>query len=300
MIASSKNNRNTIYLDESGISSFKDKSRFFVLTGVIANNFELAQLSEYYFRLKLKYFGEEKPIHSVDLFWKPNKQRILFVKELVEYLETIQFGFLTVIVNKDKVLKSAPLTHPNNPFNTTFSEAKSIWKYKGYATEKFGEKTIDEVIEIVKQSQFPDINNYYPLRIAYYTLLKQYLNDYSKKLQTEDCEFEICFETSPNRERIIKYTEEFYEERKKSNTKEKTSFATKLKDQVYSISFPNKSAKYLGLEIADIISYGFSLSRHKRINEVPLYKDVWDIISRRRIALKKDFNIECVYEIPKV
>ncbi len=295
----SKNNRITIYFDESGVSSLKDQGRFFILTGVIANNSEFAQLSEYYFRLKLKYFKEEAPIHSVDLFWNKDEKIELFIKELVEYLETIQFGFLTVVVDKERVLESTPLTNPNNPFLTTFSEAKSIWQKKGLTTEKFKEKTIEEILEIVRKYKFPNINNYYPLKISYYTLLKKYLNEYAKRLEIDNCEFEICFETSPNRERIIRYTEEFYEERKKGNPKEKTNFAVNLKNHVYSISFPNKSAKYLGLEIADIVSYGFSLSRYKRINKAPLYKDVWDIISKRRTDIKRDFKFDCLEEISK-
>ena len=299
MNLSSKNSRNTIYFDESGVSSLKDAGRFFILTGVIANNFEFSQLSEYYFRLKLKYFKEEKPIHSYKLFWKPNKQAKSFVQELVDYLETIQFGFMTVIIDKEKILKSTPLTQPNNPFSTTFSEAKSIWKKDGNASEKFKEKSIEEVLEVIKQTKFPDINNNYPLMISYHTLLKKYLNHYSKKLGVKNSEFEICFETSPNRERILKYTEEFYEERKKNNPRKKTNFAVNLKNNIYSISFPNKSAKYLGLELADVISYGFSLSRKKRLSKVPLYEKVWDIISKRRIDLKKDYGIDCLYEIPK-
>ena len=295
----SKNNRITIYFDESGVSSLKDKGRFFILTGVIANNTEFSQLSEYYFRLKLKYFKKETPLHSVDLFWNKDEKTELFIKELVEYLETIQFGFLTVVVDKGRVFESVPLTHPNNPFLTTFSEAKSIWKKAGFATEKFKDKTMEEILETIKKSEFHDINNYYPLEISYYTLLKKYLNEYSKKLGIDDCEFEICFETSPNRERIIRYTEEFYEERKKGNPEEKTNFAVNLKNHVYSISFPNKSAKYLGLEIADIVSYGFSLSRYKRINEAPLYKDVWNIISKRRTDIKRDYKFDCLEEIPK-
>ena len=69
---------------------------------------------------------------------------------------------------------------------------------------------------------------------------------------------------------------------------------------MYSISFPNKKARYLGLEIADIISYGYNLSKYKKINfsEVESYKDVWGIICKKRYILKRDFGIDYVYKIP--
>jgi hypothetical protein len=298
MNVSTQSIRNTIYFDESGVPSLNDENRFFVLTGVIGNNLEFYSLAEYYFRLKLKYFKEEKELHSSVLFWQPNTRALLFIKELVEYLETLEFAFLTVTVDKHAVLKEAPKTTPRNPYNTTFSQAKSLWKRDGFSQEKFGDRTVDEVLNIVKQKYFADINNYYPLKIAYYTILKKYLDDYTKKRKLENSNFEICFETSPNRERILKYTEEFFEEKNTDSSREKTNFAKSLKENVYSISFPNKNAKYLGLEIADIISYGFGLSRNKRIKKVPSYREVWDIILKRRMNLKKDYDIECVYKIP--
>ncbi|MBP8708351.1 MAG: DUF3800 domain-containing protein [Caldisericia bacterium] len=295
-----KGNRNTIYLDESGVSSLKDKKRFFILTGVIANNSEFQALSEYYFRLKYKYFNEDKTIHSKDIFWKSDKKEQLFITELVEYLDTLNFSFIVVIVDKEEILKNTPQTYPKNPFYTTFSQAKSIWQRTGLATETFKDKTIDEVLEVVKKTKFPDINNQYPLMISYKTILKEYINTYIKKLKIENPEFEICFETSPNRERIIRYTEDFFEEKKTGSPKEKTAFAKKLKDSVYSISFPNKKARYLGLEIADIISYGYNLSKYKKINfsGVESYKDVWGIICKKKNILKRDFGIDCEYRIP--
>ncbi len=151
----SKGNRNTIYLDESGVSSLKDKKRFFILTGVIANNSEFQSLSEYYFRLKYKYFNEDKTLHSKDLFWEPDEKEKSFIVELVKYLETLDFSFIVVIIDKEEILKTIPLTNPNNPFHTTFSEAKSIWKRNGLATETFKDKTINEVLEVVKKNAIP-------------------------------------------------------------------------------------------------------------------------------------------------
>lgn len=296
---SNPNSRNTIYFDESGVPSLKDKKRFFILTGVIANNLEFTSLSEYYFRLKFKYFNEERTIHASNLFWKPNNKDLSFIEELVGYLETLNFSFLTVVVNKNAILKYLPQTQPKNPFYTTFSEAKSIWEKLTNKDENFREKTIKEILRTVKHSKFPDANKYYPLRIAYYTILKEYLGSYAKKCNLENLDFEICFETSPNRERILKYTEEFYEERIEKRKKRKTKFAKNLKEHIYSISFPHKNAKYLGLEIADIISYGFNLSLNKRINAVPAYINIWEIVKRKRAHLKKNYGIECIYKIPK-
>ena len=67
--------------------------------------------------------------------------------------------------------------------------------------------------------------------ISYKTILKEYINTYIKKLKIENPEFEICFETSPNRERIIRYTEDFFEEKKTGSPKEKLHLQ-KTKDSV--------------------------------------------------------------------
>lgn len=292
--------RNTLYFDESGVSSLKDKGQFFILTGVIAKNIEFQNLATYYYRLKLKHFDDEKPIHSQELFWNPKKQEKEFIEELTPYLETLDFAYITVIVDKKALLSSIPSTSPKNPFYTTFSEAKSIWEKSGFSVEKFKEKTIEEVLEVVKKSKFQDVNKQYPLEIAYHTILKKYISDYVKKRKIDIKDFEICFETSPNRERILRYTERFFNERKSWDSKERTSFAETLKDSIYSISFPNKRAKYLGLEIADMISYGYNLSKNKRLNneEVESYKKIWDVICKKRNFLKRDFKIDCLYTIP--
>ncbi len=292
--------RNTLYFDESGVPSLNDKKQYFILTGVIADNTEFRELSAYYYKLKLKHFGQEESIHSQKLFWKPKKAERAFIEELTPYLETLDFSYITIIVNKKAVLDSTPTTVPKNPFATSFSEAKSIWKKSGLAVESFQGKTMEEILNVVKKSRFPDINKHYPLKIAYYTILKLYINDYMKSKKITDKDFEICFETSPNRERILRYTEEFYDEKKKNSRTERTSFAKKLKRSVYSISFPNKRAKYLGLEIADIISYGYNLSKYKGLNakEVESYQKIWSCICKKRIALKKDYKFDCVHTIP--
>ena len=44
-------NRNTLYIDESGVGSFKDDGRYFILTAIIANNNEMRLVSEYYFKI---------------------------------------------------------------------------------------------------------------------------------------------------------------------------------------------------------------------------------------------------------
>jgi hypothetical protein len=292
--------RNTIYFDESGVASLNDQKPFFILTGVIAKNIEFQDLATYYYRLKLKHFGNEEPIHSQELFWKPTKKEIGFIEELTPYLETLDFGYITVIVDKGALLSSVPTTSPRNPFYTTLSEAKAIWQRSGLSIENFKEKTINEVLDVIKKSKFQDINKQYPLEIAYYTILKKYVTDYVKKKKMDIKEFEICFETSPNRERILRYTEQFFNEKKKGDKKTRTSLAIALKDSIYSISFPNKRAKYLGLELADMISYGYNLSKYKRLNnkEVESYKNIWSVICKKRNALKRDFKIDCVYTIP--
>lgn len=292
-------NRNTLYIDESGVGSFKDDGRYFILTAIIANNNEMRLVSEYYFHLKNKYFKDNISIHSNEFFWRPTDKIKLFIPELINYLETIPFGILTIVIDKDKILKETKEVSIKYPYRTKFAQAKSIWQQSGLAPEKFEDKSVKEVLKTIQKFKIKNIDNHYPLRTAYKTLLKEYINNYAKSFRSGSTEFEICFETSPNRERILKYTEDFYNEKKVGKPKEKTSFATKLKENVYSISFPNKSSRYLGLEIADIVSYGFNLSRYKRFDDVKIFKPLWDIISKKRIELKKEYGVNCLIEIPR-
>jgi hypothetical protein len=299
MSLSNANNRNTIYIDESGVASLKDKGKFFILTGIIANNYEFSLLSEYYFRMKLKYFENEIPLHSFDLFRKPSKEEKLFIEELEKYLETLSFGMITIIVDKKKIIKNTNITSPKNPYNVNFSKAKSLWlENKLNTSQKFLDLSIREILNVVKNTEFPNINNYYPLEISYHTLLKTYLNEYAPKMKLQTSEFEICFETSPNREKIIRYTEEMFEERRTNNLKLKTKFAEELKENIYGISFPNKKAQYLGLELADIISYGFNLSKKGKLKEYPYYAKIWSVIKNKEISYKKIHNLESVYNLP--
>ena len=96
---------------------------------------------------------------------------------------------------------------------------------------------------------------------------------------------QICFESSVYQSRILKYTDRFLQE---------SEF---LKQSLYNISFPNKKAKFLGLEIADIISYGYYLSSHHRRKKNKLYEDIWKVIQRRRRDIEERYDMKCVIRI---
>ena len=65
-----------------------------------------------------------------------------------------------------------------------------------------------------------------------------------------------------------------------------------LKNNLTGISFPYKKARYLGLELADIISYGFNLSLYNKASTNIFYKEIWEAVNRRRVEFKTKKDID--------
>lgn len=290
--------RHTIYIDESGTASLKDKGRYFVLTGVIATNHSFNNVEEFYFNLKRKYFGYIQHLHSVELFsantrylrkskaqlFKIKKYRRKYIQELAYFLDTVPFVFLTVIVDKRRMLKSLHPVKINHLWATTIGEAKRIFIKKDKNTTSFSKSKIEEIINIIRQYKILPIDYFRPLEVAYKELLEQHIKNFLKSIYIGSS-IQICFESSVYQSRILKYTDRFLQE---------SEF---LKQSLYNISFPNKKAKFLGLEIADIISYGYYLSSHHRRSKNKLYEDIWKVIQRRRKDIEERYDMRCVIRI---
>jgi hypothetical protein len=58
------------------------------------------------------------------------------------------------------------------------------------------------------------------------------------------------------------------------------------------MSFPYKRARYLGLELADIIAFGFNLSLYNKASTSVSYSKIWEAINRRRIEFKNKKGID--------
>ncbi len=304
--------RSTIFLDEAGIASLNSKDSFFILTGVIATNVSLESHLVHYVRMKEKYFGYSNEIHATDLFsssygkkrrgksklFNFKKYKRKYINELADFLDTVPFVYVTCVVNKNNLIKSAKKVKIDKPYETTLGMMKNIWINNNpqKAHSDFYKETIGNIKHDINNHAILNANNYYPLEITYKKVIEEYINSYTKIFRKNTGSFEICFESSPNKIRILKLTEKFKSETQK-NTNKKTDLAKKLSQNLYSISFPNKKAKFLGLEIADLISYGHLLAREKRLTKNKEFSPIWNVIKRKKKLLKDHKNFETFFKL---
>lgn len=295
--------RKTIFCDESGQGkmpesniSFDSNNRYFIYTGTMFNNFDLKNFKNYYFHLKRKFFGKTIGIHATQFFRIEKQNSKKYIEILAEFLDSIPFLYVTVIVDKKKRYDTAKEVKIGDPFSTTLRKALSIYITKGLKNKDFFNHTVKDVFRNISEYSFRNIKNYYPLELAYRTILETYFDDiYPQLLRTKYKNWnkikpltELKFETSPNRQRILKYTESFRGENGR--------FGEDTRKAVYDISFPFKKAKYMGLEIADIISYGYNLFKYNRLNKTQLYKPIRKVILRKERQIKKCLGIDPVIE----
>lgn len=278
-------NRDIIYIDESGVADLNDKkTKYFILTGVITDSELFKKYNSYYCQLKYKYLGDDVAVHSYDLFYKPGKYKKKFIEELSIFIDNIPFGFFTIVANKTKLLSSVPNKKINDPLSTTFRKAISIYTANNKTQADMYTAPVSEVISEISKYKIQDINRYYALEVTYRELLEQYFNKYTPAVNTTSQDFELCFEESPNKKRILEITEKL----KNSGT----SLAQNLNDNFTGISFPYKRAKYLGLELADIIAFGFNLSLYGKASTNLTYSKIWEAINKRRIEFKNKKKID--------
>ncbi len=55
----------------------------------------------------------------------------------------------------------------------------------------------------------------------------------------------------------------------------------------------------MGLEIADIISYGYNLQKYKCLTQTHMYRPIRKVLLRRNKVVKKEMGIDCVIEEKK-
>ena len=274
-----------LYIDESGVADLNDtKTQYFILTGVITDSELFKNYNSYYCQLKIKYLGDNIGIHSHQLFFKPGRYKRRFIKELSYFIDNIPFCFFTVAVNKKRLLSKIPKRKVSDPLATTFRKAISIYVENGKSREDLYLAPVSQAISEISKYRFKDINRYYALEVTYKELLTKYLTDYETKINKEQKDFEICFEESSNKGRVLELTEKF-----------KTlpdPLKNGLKNNLTGISFPYKKARYLGLELADIISYGFNLSLYNKASTNIFYKEIWEAVNRRRVEFKTKKDID--------
>jgi len=296
--------RKTIFFDESGEEKMPFKTiphnspdRFFIYTGVCFNNYDIKDLQQYYFNLKRKFLGTVREIHSTEFFRQETKNKLSYIKALAAFIDTLPFFYTTVIVDKKKLFDESKIITIKEPMTTTFQKALSIFKSEGLKEEEFFDSPLRDILKVTSQYSFKNINNYQPLKLAYLTILEQYFINIPPKYfkpvyeDYKDTSIfaELKFETSPNRARLLSFTEQLRSQDSK--------LGNVLKNNIYDISFPFKKSKYMGLEIADIISYGYHLEKYKRLTMTPLYKPIRKAILRRARVFEEELGLNTVLEI---
>lgn len=274
-----------IYLDESGVADLNDKqTKHFILTGVFAEKDSFEKYNSYYCQLKYKYLKENIGLHAYDLFHNPGKYDQQFIFEFASFIDALPFGFCTVSINKNKIINDAQKRKIKRPLEASFNRAITIYLEEGGKKEDFYTEKVSTIVKKISQYRMENVNRFYALKITYEEIIKRYLSDYTENINQECKPFEICFEDGSNKERILVLTEKFKQV--------DDSFGILLKENLSEISFPNKKAKYLGLELADVISFGFNLSLNGKLDSNDSYKIIWEAINRRRIEFKDKKSID--------
>lgn len=268
--------KDILYFDESGIADLSDyQTKYFILTCVITEHNSFERYNPYYYQLKYKYFNSYKELHSHDLFYKPSKKTLDFISELSCFIDNIPFGFSSIAINKETVLMQCKKTRTKRPLDTTLNQALSIYIKQGLRKKDFFREEISVIIKKILRHKMINIDRYYPLEKSILEILKKYTSEYAKIINKGEKEYELFLEDNPNKVRILKYIERF-----KSSYKD---LATGLSN----VSFPSKKAKYLGLELADIISFGYNLFLHQRLFQNKSYAPIWNVINKRRKEFKR-------------
>jgi hypothetical protein len=278
------------------------------LSCVAGVNDDFEGVNEFYANLKRKYFGYVQHLHSVELFsegckyidkaraqlFRIKKYRKKYIEELCYFLDTVPFTFNTVIVDKKKLLSNLTPSKIDHPWATTIGRAKEIFRESGYEGDEFRTSNIVEILSIVSNYEIIPVDYFRPLEMALKKILETHFDYYYSNIFHKESKLQMCFETSPNQVRILKLIEKFLLESRNDNSGVSSFLADQLKNNLYAVSFANKKAKYLGLEIADIISYGYYLSSHRRRKENTLYSDIWKVIQRRKRDIERNTGINCV------
>ncbi len=105
----------TMYVDESGSESYKDSTKYFVLSGIIVSDDKIKKIQRSSFEYKLKYFIDkyiDSEIHTHDIYQSKNdfsslnlikKQEIL--NALYKMINTLNITIISIVINKE-LLKS--------------------------------------------------------------------------------------------------------------------------------------------------------------------------------------------------
>lgn len=288
--------RVTLYLDESGVASLRDTKRYYILTGIVAKNSDFHNATSYYINLKRKYFGTSYSIHSSEIFSdyfgrekSTRKKRLFriqrykrkFGAELALLIDNLPFIYKTIIIDKHKLINNSKQIRIKSPDQTTIRKAFAIWASHTHnnSFRDFSVSSIKDVIKEIKKEKELNIHNKSPLHMGLREVLIFYFQEYWNNFVTNGNNGEICFESSSDQLEIVKSLIKFKDETDKNG--KITQLAKDLRQKIFNVSFPNKYSKFLGLELADLISYGYHLKLQRKLKKTLAYKPIWKVIKDR-------------------
>jgi hypothetical protein len=299
--------RASMYLDESGDPSIRSKKGKFILTGVIADNKSLEDYRPYYIQLKRKYFGFTESLHAVEifnaarkdsksLFYTNDKKKKEFINELANLIDLLPFFSFTIIVDIQAIKKSIKEVSIRRPYDTTLGEAIRIYKKAHSEVNDFEEINAKDLFSILRSYKIPASKDNYPLEIALTKSIELFIERFLKNRNFCDSNKtgEIFYEDNSQSQDILKIINGLKDQG--ASKGKLTSFAKRFRSKVYCVSFPNKQSKHLGLELADIISYGFHLKSHKKLSKNEFYKPIWQKL-KERFKEYESVNWEHVFDI---
>ncbi len=137
----------SLFIDESGVADLKDsKYRFFLLTGVLINQKDLADISGYFNFIKKRYeLNINESFHAYDLFESYQKLSLgkanQLIKSMVEFIDTIPLHAYCNFIDKLRLLQLLDLTTDDLRGSKEALEMRSI-SYRIAAVSVLGEVSL--------------------------------------------------------------------------------------------------------------------------------------------------------------
>ena len=107
-----------MYIDETGTPSFKDSSRYFLLSGIIVHESNIKKVKRAVFDFKDEYFRDsyiEAEIHMHEMFRSKkdfvglkDEQKQKVIKKVYEMIKELPCTVIATAINKEKLKKERP------------------------------------------------------------------------------------------------------------------------------------------------------------------------------------------------
>lgn len=250
-------NKTTLYIDESGMSSLKEKQNNpFIMTGVIIDDVEISAIEGFFSYIKRKYgISLDKPFHSYHIFEHPDEK--LSDSKLVELSRTLA-DFISLIPAQIQIIEIDKAEFKN----------------------ALGVKTIDDFRGSYERKQMAD----FPYRVMASALFAKFADYLAKK----DAIGQIVCDSRRGADNHLLNTLNLCKEGHVPYFKKEVT--GQINNLITAICFSEKNFMSGGLEITDLISYVFYFRARRLIkaNEHIGIHSMWDKIKYQAKLSKID------------